>query len=411
MNAAQRIVKNTLSLLLSGLVAQLFIFFAMIYLARVLGPGYFGKISFATALIAYFTLVTHLGLPLWGTREIARNRYNIRPYLGNILLLRLSLAALSFVLLLLLMLLLHRPLELKILILLYGTGLFFSALTIDWVFQGIEKMEYVGLGRILSAFTFFGLVILFIKGQRHLFYVPCFQVAGIFFAALALMAVFLKNYGKFRLKLDPRLSKKIFKQALPLGISIILIQIIYSIDIVMLGFMRSDLEVGYYNAAYKIILPLILVGSIYFDAVFPVLSKYHKSSLDSLEKLQSYNAKLMTIAALPLGITGTMLATPIVTTIYGKEYLNSRVAFQILIWAAALIYLNMIYARGMWACNKQNKYLKIVLGQAIINIAFNFLLISPFGIIGAASSTVIAEFAGFFFYQHEFFAFRFTIIS
>ena len=340
MNTAQRIVKNTLSLLLSGFVAQLFLFFTMIYLARVLGPGYFGMISFATALVAYFTLVTHLGLPLWGIREIARDSANIRCYLGNILLLRLSLSVLSFVLLLLLLFVLQRPRELKILILIYGTGLYCSALTIDWVFQGIEKMEFVGLGRMLSALTFFGLVILFIKGQAQLFYVPCFHVAGLLLAALALMGLFIKTHGKFQLKLNRHLSKKILKQALPLGFSIILIQIIYSIDIVMLGFIRSDVEVGYYNAAYKIILPLILVGSIYFDAVFPVLSKYHKSSKESLKQLQSNNAKLMTIAALPLAITGTMLAGPLINQIYGTEYTNSTVAFQILIWAAAIIYLN-----------------------------------------------------------------------
>jgi O-antigen/teichoic acid export membrane protein len=285
---------------------------------------------------------------------------------------------------------------------LYGIGLFFSALTIDWVFQGIEKMEYIGLGRILSALTFFSLVIIFIKSQKQLLYVPCFQVTGILLAALALMAIFIKTYGKLRFKFDVNLSRKILKQALPLGISIILIQIIYSIDIVMLGFMKSDVEVGYYNAAYKIILPLISVGSIYFDSVFPVISNYYEFSWDSLKKLQSYNAKLMTIAALPLGITGTMLAAPIINTLYDTNYQNSAIAFQILIWAAALIYLNMIYARGMWACNKQDKYLKIVLGQAIINIVLNFLLIPPFGIIGAASSTVAAEFIGFFFYRYEF---------
>ena len=374
----------------------------MIYLARVLGPGYFGKISFATALVAYFTLVTHLGLPLWGTREIARDSAHIKPYLGNIMLLRLGLAALSFLLLLVLLPVLHRPKELNILILLYGTGLFCSALTIDWVFQGIEKMEFVGLSRALSAFTFFGLVILFIKGQAQLFYVPCFQVAGLLFAALALIGIFIKTHGTFCLELNRNLSKKILKQALPLGFSIILIQIIYSIDIVMLGFIRSDVEVGYYNAAYKIILPLILVGSLYFDAVFPVLSKYYQSSKESLKQLQSYNARLMTIAALPLGITGSILAVPIIKQIYGAEYLQSTVAFQILIWAAALIYLNMIYARGMWACNLQNKYLKIVLGQAVINIVFNFVLIPSYGIVGAGISTVIAEFLGFFFYQHEF---------
>ncbi len=402
MNTSQRIIKNTLSLLLSGLVAQLFIFFAMIYLARVLGPGDFGKISFATALIAYFTLATHLGLPLLGAREIAKSNNDISCYFSNIIFLRFSLAVLSFTLLCMLIFFLPKSLELKRLVLLYGLGLFFSALRVDWVFQGIEKMEFIGLSRILSASVFLGFALLFVKNNSHLLLVPCFHVFGVLVAALALLTIFFKTHNKFQFKLDFKFCKKIFRQALPLGISIILIEVIYSIDTIMLGFMRTNVEVGYYNAAYKLILPLIMVGSIYFDAVFPVISKYYESSLDSLRRLQSYNAKLMAIAALPLGIMGTVLASPIMNVLYDSKYNNSVIAFQILIWAAAMIYLNMIYARGMWACNLQNQYVKIVIGQAVTNITLNFLLIPFWGIVGASISTVFAELVGFFFYYHAF---------
>ncbi|MBI3814822.1 MAG: polysaccharide biosynthesis C-terminal domain-containing protein, partial [Nitrospinae bacterium] len=76
--------------------------------------------------------------------------------------------------------------------------------------------------------------------------------------------------------------------------------------------------------------------------------------------------------------------------------------FKILIWVAALIYINMIYARGLWACNKQDVYLKIVSMQAAVNILLNFILIPIYGIVGAAISTVLAELLGFFFYYWQF---------
>lgn len=196
--------------------------------------------------------------------------------------------------------------------------------------------------------------------------------------------------------------RNLLRQALPIGISLIMIRIIYNIDTVMLGFMRSDVEIGYYNAAYKIILPLIMVGVVYLDAIFPVLSNYYKTSLDSFTKLQNYTTKLMVAVALPLTMGGTILAKPIMNLVYGPKYDNGVIAFQLLIWVAALIYINSIYARGLWACNKQNQFLKIITVQAVSNIGLNFILISYWGIVGAAISTISAEILAFFLYYREF---------
>lgn len=402
MNIAQRIVKNTFSLLFSGIISQAIGFVVIVHLARVLDPGNFGKISFALAIITYFSLITNLGLPLLGTREIARDKKKINEYLGNILTMRLCLAFLSFGLLLLVTYFLNKPLEIKYLIILYGLGLIPSALLLDWVFQGLEKMEYIGLGRILSGIIYAVLVFYFIKGQKQLLLIPCIVVISNLLVTGFLFFIFIKNFGKLKLKFNIIFWKNLVHLVLPLGISIIMIQIIHNIDMVMLGFMRTDIEVGYYSAAYKIILVLISIGAFYFDAIFPILSNYYKTSLDLLKKLQSYTAKLMVSIAIPLGIGGTILARPIMNLLYGPKYSEGIIVFQILIWVMALIYINSIYARGMWACNKQKEFLKIVIAQAVVNILLNFILIPKFGIIGAAASTVSAELLGFFFYYREF---------
>jgi len=402
LNTAQRILKNTFSLLFSGIISQAIGFVVIVYLARILNPDNFGKISFALAIITYFSLITNLGLPLLGTREIARDKKKIDEYLGNILTMRLCLAFLSFGLLLLITYFLNKPLEIKYLIILYGLGLIPSALLLDWVFQGLEKMEYIGLGRILSRLIYAVLVLFFIKGQKQLLLIPCIAVTSNLLVAGFLFFIFIKKFGKLKLKFNIIFWKNLVNQALPLGISIIMIQIIYNIDMVMLGFMRTDIEVGYYSAAYKIILVLISIGAFYFDAIFPVISNYYKTSLSSLKKLQSYTAKLIVSIALPLGVGGTILAKPLMNLLYGPKYNKGIAALQILIWVVVLIYINMIYARGMWACNKQNEYLKIVSFQGLSNIGLNLILIPSFGIAGAAIATVSAEILGFFFYYREF---------
>lgn len=391
MNTAQRIARNTASLLFSGIISQLIGFAAVIYLARVLGPGGFGKITFAIAIVVYFTLIANMGLPLLGTREIARERDKTRDYVGSILALRLCLALLGFGLLLLLALFLNKPIEIKYLILLYGLGLIPSALLLDWAFQGVEKMEYIGLGKILATSIYVVLVLSFVKSPDHILLIPCFQVAGSLLAALILFSIFVKNLGKLVFKVDLIFWKILLRRALPIGFSLAIAQIFFTIDTVMLGFMRSDEEVGYYNAAYKIIMLFIMVAMAYHDAIFPVISYFYKTSLDSLRKLVSGTEKLMAAIAMPLAVGGFILARPIMDLLYGAGYEGGIIAFQILIWAVFILYINVGYSRGLLACNREKWYLAGAAIPAVINVIANFILIPPLGLIGAAMGTVLAQ--------------------
>ncbi|MCK4649187.1 flippase [bacterium] len=402
MNTAQRILKNLLSLLSAGIVTNLLGFMAIVYLARVLGPGDFGKINFAFAIVIYFTLIANLGLPLLGTREVARDRRKVKDYTGNILTLRLCLAFLGFGLLLLMAFFLNKPPEIKYLIILYGLGLIPSALLLDWAFQGVEKMEYIGLGRILSSGIYLALVLGFIKSSEQLLLIPCFQIVGSLLVAGLLFFIFIKNFGKPRFRFDLSPWKGLLKAALPIGFSLFMVQVFYNIDTVMLGFMRTNEEVGYYNAAYKIILTLIMAMGAYHDTIFPIISDYYKTSLVSLKKILSYTSKLMVTASLPLAVGGTILARPIMNLLYGTRYESGIVAFQILIWMVVIIWVNTIYSRGLLACDRQNKYAIAVTVGAISNIILNFLLIPPLGLKGAAIATLVTEGVLFLIYYVEF---------
>lgn len=402
MNTAQRILKNTTSLLAGGVTAQVLNFVALVYLARVLGPEGFGKINFAMALVIYFTLLADLGLPLLGTREVARGKDKIRDYVGSIVTLRLFLSVLSFCLLFLLAALLNLSATIKYLIILYGLGLISNALLFEWILQGIERMEYIGASRVLKRAIFVSLVVLFIKGNDQILLVPLFEFIAAFLGALMLIFFSIRYVGLPRPEFDLGSWQSFIRQAFPIGLSMIMIQMIYYIDTAMLGFMEGDEEVGYYNAAYKIILFLIMVIAAYHDAIFPVISLYYKTSLDSLKRIQSYTIKLMMTLAWPLAVGGTVIAAPLMNMIYGDKYSDSIIAFQLLIWVVLIIYANTVYARGLWACDKQDDFLKIVFIQFMTNLLFNFMLIPPLGVKGAAMAKICAEAVGFFLYYRSF---------
>jgi len=401
MNRAQKIIKNSISLFTGDIVSNLLGFVSIIYLVRILGPENFGKISFCMAFVAYFALIVNFGLPLLGTQEISRNNEKIRYYLNNILSLRLLLASLSFALLFLTAIFLNKPYEIKYLLILYGLGLFPFALLLEWLFQGIEKMEYIGVGRILSALTYLALVFWFIKGPSQLFLVACFQVATSFLAALFLIYIYLKNHGYPGFGFELAACKGLIKQAFPVFVAIGLTQVYQGTDIVLLGFMRGNTEVGYYNAAYKIILVFMLSVGAYSSAIYPVIASYFKVSLSSLRQLLELTNKLMVSLSLPLAVGGTIIAKPLMRLFYGTEYDNGVIALQIFFWVLVIMSLNVARGWGLLGCDKQKQYSLGTLAAVVVNISLNFILIPRIGLAGAALARLLSEVTACLFYHVE----------
>jgi O-antigen/teichoic acid export membrane protein len=402
MNTAQRIIKNTVSLLCSGMIGQALALAGVIYLARVLGPGNFGKLNFALALSAYFLLAGNMGLPLWGTREAAADKSRLGFLVSHVVVLRLALAGLALLILAALALVLPITPEVRGLVLLYGLGMLPAALAIDWVIQAVEKMEVIGIARVLAAGCNLLLVVLLIKTPAQLLWIPVYALVATWLGSGILLAVFTRYAGKLPVTFRLADGLGILRQAWPMGVSMILIQVFFYIDTVMLGFMRTEEEIGYYNAGFKIMLFLNTCGGFYYDAIFPVVSHCYQTSLPRLKKLLTQTARLMLALAVPLGVGGTLLAGPLLNLVFGARFDPGVPALQILIWLPAIMYVNMIYDRGLWACGRQTAYLKIIALEAVLNVVLNIFLIPRLGIVGAAAAKLIVTLLGFGLYYWAF---------
>jgi O-antigen/teichoic acid export membrane protein len=359
-----------------------------------LGADGFGKINFAQALLMYFMLLTHPGLTILGIQGIARNRERVRQYVNNILALRLTLAAVSFTLLVGLTFLAdHETGDIKVLVILFGLTLFPSALLLDWVFKGTESMALIGIAEIGRAVVFTGLVVLFIKGSADILWAPIALFASS--AAMAgLMAVgVVRNYGWFTVGGDLAFWKKLFVEAVPLGLSFIMIQIYYNIDTVMLGFMKSNDVVGWYNAAHRPILLAIGFVGLVGESVFPQLSRLALGPAEKTRNFLGVLSKGLIYMALPMVIGGVLLADKVIVLLYGVGYEESVRAFQLLIWQVFTVFANVPFAYSLLAYGKSRLYMYSVAAGAVVNIVLNVALIPRYSLVGAAVATIVAEVA------------------
>ncbi len=366
-------------------------FFAVTYLARILGPKGFGEIGFAAAILAYFLLPVNLGLDTFGVREVSRDHTKIDNYFNNILTIRLMAFFISFLFLLIFIYFIPKSVEVKKLILFYGLSLFSFSITIEWVFMGIEKMEYVAVSRVAKQAIYLVLVLILVKGSDQILSVPFTYLSSTLIGSIILLSFYISAHGAYKPKFDLLSWKKILQQSLPMGFSYMMIQVYYNFDLVMLGFLKGEEVVGWYSAAYKIILLLFAIPTLVITIFFPLLSNYFKNYFSQLKDVTSIYVKILVTLGLPFGFGGTILAKELITFIYGQNYSASILAFHILIWNLVVVFLNIAFGNPLLAWDLQRRHMKCMALGTTVNLALNFLLIPKYSLYGASVATLLSE--------------------
>ena len=389
-----------MSLAGAQVLSQVIGFISVVYLARIINAGGFGRLNFAMAILSYFALLIDLGLDTLGTREIARSTNEMDRYVNNILGIRLIASIFAFILLAVFVYVIPKPPEVKKLIFLFGLSLFVSAFLIEWVFQGTQQMEFIAISHLLKQIAYVGMIFLFVKSPEHLLKIPIINLASTFLVTAFLFFIYSKHFNPVKPCFDLVFWKEILKQSLPMGFSFIMIRIYYNLDSVMLSFMKNDEIVGWYSAAYKIILAILTVGGFYYTAIFPIMSNLYKTSIEQLKKLLEVSLSLIILIIVPLLLIVMLSAKHFIIFIYGPQYAKSVVIFQILLCSIVIIFISSIFGWCLLGCNRQKYYMASVTVGAVTNIILNFLLIPRFEMVGAAVATVIAELAVFVMVYH-----------
>ena len=382
--------RNILRLSMGDFVAKTLYFLAFIYMARTLGVTNYGVLEFALSVLTYFLLFSDGGLELWATREAARGT-NITQLVAQVTPLRLLLAALAFGSLIALLPIFPDYPHLRLVLILFGLALLVQAVNFKWVFMGREQMTHVALGLMVAQIVFALAVFLFVRSPEAVIWVPVLKLTS----DLAVMGYFWRLYHKeyryLKFSLSFRQAGQILRPALTMGASHGLAQVSYNFDTVLLGFMLNPMAVGWYNAAYRPITALLAMPVTYFLGLFPVLSRTYTHNRAEFDQVVVRSLRLMLIFAAPIGVGGVILAPEIINFLFGPRYVNSILPFQILSWSVVLIMLRGTYRQALNAVGRQDLDLRCAGMSTMLNLGLNLLLIPSYGVLGAATATLLAE--------------------
>jgi len=399
-NTVQRIAKNTAVLLAANIISKVLGFFYVMYTARYLGAEGFGILSFALAFTGIFGVFTDLGLRSLIVREVARDKSLASKYLNNITVIKVILVSVTFGIIVLVINILGYPEQTIKVVYLIALSVIFTAFTGMFysVFQAFEKMEYQSLGQILNSALMFSGVMIAIKYNFTIIdFASLYLMASIIILGYSLVILRWKFFNPFfvwslrEIEIDWSFWKPTIKEALPFGLTGISGMIYTYTDSIMLSLMQGNEVVGWYNAAYRLILILLFIPGIINSAIFPSMSKFYISSQNTLKLMYEKYFKIMLIIGIPIGVGITLLASKIILLIFGNEYRPSIIALQVLIWTMVLTFTGAAFVKLFESINRQIVITKISGICVIVNILLNLFLIPKFSYVGASVATVITE--------------------
>ena len=389
MRTVRKIAKNTGVVIAGNVIFRLVSLFVIIYLARYLGTVGFGKYSFVFAYLAFFNIITDLGLQQILVREMAREPSTAPKLIGNAYVIRLLLTVFAIVLSIVIITLLPYPADTTSYIYIASLTLLFISFSDFYatIFQANLAMEYSVVAKLAFKFVSAGLILWIIFSYGTILQVI---IALVFSEGVktVLSYLFSRKFVRPRFAIDFGLWKYLLKACLPLALSSVIIILYYRIDVVMLSMMQGDSAVGIYSAAQRLCEPFSLVSYALMMSLFPLMSCYFKSSEDKLRQTYTLAIRYVLIIMLPIAIGITLIADKIVLLIYGAPFASSVTVLQILIWTYVLGNVGSVLVNTLVAIGRQNLIAWCTGLCAIVNITLNFSLIPVMSYNGAAIATL-----------------------
>ena len=395
----------TINFILNSFIAffsMLFPILSFPYVSRILHPEYVGRVSFAESLVTYFLLFSQMGIPTYGTREIAKvrsDRNQLIPLTSQLFLINFSMAICSYIVLILASCMVPRLHEDQLLYLIMGLSLFMNAMSMDWLYKGLE--EYGVLAKRSFGFKLLSLLSIFLlihKQEDYLMYGFLYMLAAYGAGILNFRAAYhdlLRGHLHFdKVKSDIKEAFHRHLSHIAVFFAMTCATTIYThLDTVMVGAMSGNTELGYYNAAVKIKTLLVAITTSLGIVLVPRITNcIMERKAEALRRYIRITFLFTASFSLLSLIFFECFTTQSILLFSGQEFMPAVPAMKVIMLTVPLIgFSSLTGLEILVPFHKERIVLYSEVFGAAVDFVMNLMLIPKYGSAGAAVGTVIAE--------------------
>ncbi|RDC54255.1 flippase [Pedobacter chinensis] len=385
--------KNAAYNIVLALTQVLFPIITFPYASRVLGPEALGAVSFADNFTIYFLILSGLGIPLYGVREVARAKHDSK-LLGKTFSELFSIHAMSAIIATGILFLISWYIDkLHSNFALYQIGmaiLMGSIFISEWFFQGMEEFRYITLRTVLIRLLTISLMFLFVRGPED---------KNIYYGLNLLIALISGGFNMYfitkRIKISfTNLAIKKHLKPLFLILASAMVTTIYLVfDTVILGFLTNDITVGYYAASMRIAkISLSVMGAVSLALLPRLTQAFYQQDYSTANGLLNKSIRFVIFLGIPIAMGIFCLANEVVNVFAGSDYLPAANSLRILSCIVIFVGLAQVFSNQILLPLKQErKIFYASIAGVIVSLILNFMLIPIFRHNGAAISSLLTE--------------------
>lgn len=378
----------------STVINKIIGFFCGILVVRFVSKAAFGEYSYALNIISLFSLASALGLSS-GTfqlccEETDETKKNEIYYYGSSIGVRINVILTIIIVIFSYFATLKIPAAKVYIVMMAGYPIINLIVELQQIRlrSSMLNKEYANTCTVNSIAVFVCSVI------GSYFFEIRGLIIGTYLAAITTILIILLTYKVGIGVRIPRIAqeKKKFMNRLALvsmcnnGLS----QLLYLLDLFVIGLVVANSEV---IASYKVATVIPTAIGFFPGAVVTYIYPFFARNKDNFAwTIQRYKQLLKAMLVVNAFITIILLvgAKPLISTIYGTEYLDAVACFRILSVSYFFSGTFRIISGNLLVTQRKVEFnLMVAIISGIVNLLGNFLLIKAFGSIGAAITTLL----------------------
>jgi O-antigen/teichoic acid export membrane protein len=365
------------------------------YVTRVLAPEGIGQVNFATSFIQYFVIISSLGVPIYGIREIARVKGNIElrsSIFFELVIIKLLCSLLALIIYAFLIFSVSK-LNASLPYFLWGFAIIIIAIfDFNYFFNALEDFRFITIRSLFFQLVSVASIFIFIRTKEDAlkyFMIPIF----ISLLNTAVNTKYILKHLNFQ-ALKSKINLRRHLKPLILLFSIIFFTSVYNLlDTTILGFLSGNEQVGYYSVALKISRVLLALTMALGPVMLPRISiEFGNENYLEIKRLISKSIQFVILLGIPFMVGLYVVAPEVITLLSGKDFIPSIDTIRIMSPIPLIIGITTIFSTQLLIPMGRDKQLlfAVIFGTAA-SLTLNFILIPVLQHNGAAVSNLVAE--------------------
>ena len=388
-----KVLKNFIYNFLYKVLTIILPFITVPYVTRIFSPNIMGSYNYTASITTYFTMFGMLGIVTYGSNQIAkvshRGKQEISYTFSSIYYFQLLTTGIATLCYLLYILLFPGQYQQYFLVQIFS--LLSIMLDISWLFQGIEDFKNIVIRNTFVKMLGVVCIFLFIKSPSDIYlYILMMSLSSMI--SQGFMWFNVKNYVSLvKVSIQEVLSN--FRPTLSFFLPQVSITIYNTLDRIILGSLSSVFDVGIYTQAVNINSILISLVATLSAVLLPRMTNlYAQGKHEEVQRVMSSSMLFNSIITFPTVFGMLLVSQEFVHLFLGRQYAESYVAINIVVFALIPIAFSEIVGRQTLIPTDNVKlFTASVMSGAVVSIVLNMLAIPLFGYRGAAVTLVVVE--------------------